>query len=344
MAKLDQFLVQMIELGASDLHLHADYPLTYRVDGMLRGVGKALNSKQLVFLLSEILSDDQKAQLNRGQELDFAYEIPGHGRFRGNIFLQDSKFGGVFRLIPSRIVKLEDLNCPVGITKLCQKRSGLILVTGPTGSGKSTTMAAMIDHLNHNRRCHIITIEDPVEFVHEDKLCILSQKEVGKDVPCFTTGLKIASKENPDIVLVGEIRDRNSMQGALDLAEAGVLVLATLHTVDVANTVKRVMSFFEEDMQDMIRSRFAFNIQGIVSMKLLPKAESGRVAAYEIVLANQGIRSLIMEGKDHQIASAMEQGKAEGMRTFNMHIKELVATRMITKEIADRYMALEQKA
>ncbi len=338
MAKLDQFLHQMVELGASDLHLHADYPLTYRIDGQLRPQGKAINSRQLIFLLGEILSDEQKAQLNRGQELDFAYDIAKVGRFRGNVFMQNNKFGGVFRLIPNRLFRLEELNAPVGVLRLCEKSSGLVLVTGPTGSGKSTLIAAMIDKLNDAKRGHIVTIEDPVEFMHEDRGCMFSQKEVGKDVPDFMAGIRIASRENPDIILVGEIRDRQSMQGALDLAEAGVLVLATLHTMDVANTVKRVISFFSEEEQTMIRARFALNIQGIVSTRLLPKAEGGgRVGAFEILLANQGVRSILVEAKEHQLASSMEQGRSEGMKTFKMHLRELLGARQITKEMLDRY-------
>lgn len=337
MAKIDTLLKKMVERGASDLHLHVDYPITYRIDGELCPEGKPISNKGLISLLAEILNANQKKRLNNGKEVDFAYELTGIGRFRGNIFLQSGKFGGVFRIIPDRIKTFEEIGAPPVIQHICSTRSGLILVTGPTGSGKSTTMACMLDEINRTRYGHILTLEDPVEFVHEDKNCILAHKEVGIDIPSFHVGLKAAFGENVDVVLVGEIRDRESMQSALDLAESGVLVMATLHTIDVANTVKRVISFFEEDMRPMIRSRFALNIKGIISMKLLPASRGGRVALYEVMMANQGICNMIQDGKDHQIESALETGKSEGMRTFNMSLNEMVGRRIISKETADLY-------
>tara|TARA_B100000674_G_C37955456_1_gene969367 strand:+ start:298 stop:1329 length:1032 start_codon:yes stop_codon:yes gene_type:complete len=337
MAKIDQCLQKMVELSASDLHLHVDYPLTYRIDGELKPVGNALNNKQIIFLLGEILTTDQKRLLNNGREVDFAYQLAGVGRFRGNIFLQDGKFGGVFRLIPSDIRSFEEIGAPTVLRKLVQAKSGLILVTGPTGSGKSTTMATIVNEINNTRYGHILTLEDPIEFTHDDKKCMITHKEVGQDIPSFNEGLKAAFKENVDVVLVGEIRDAESMQSALNLAESGVLVLATLHTLDAANTVKRAVSFFKDQMRKMVRVRFAQNINAILSMRLLPSVGGGRVAMYEIMIANQGIRNLIKEAKDHQIESALEQGKSEGMKTFSISIGELLAHHKISKDTADMH-------
>ncbi|MEE2924351.1 MAG: PilT/PilU family type 4a pilus ATPase [bacterium] len=337
MAKIDQCLQKMLELGASDLHLHVDYPLTYRIDGELKQIGKAVNNKQIIFLLGEILNTEQKRLLNNGREVDFAYQLDSVGRFRGNIFLQDGKFGGVFRLIPSGLKSFEEIGAPSVFKKLVQSKSGLILVTGPTGSGKSTTMATMINEINKTRYGHILTLEDPVEFTHEDNRCMITHKEIGQDIPTFNEGLKAAFKENVDVVLVGEIRDAESMQSALNLAESGVLVLATLHTLDASNTVKRVVSFFKDQMRQMVRVRFAQNINAILSMRLLPSLGGGRVAMYEVMIANQGIRNLIKDAKDHQIQSALQQGKSEGMKTFNMSLNELLSQKKISKDVADMH-------
>ena len=335
MAKIDQCLQKMVELGASDLHLHVDYPLTYRIDGELKPIGKPVSNKQIIFLLGEILTTEQKRLLNNGREVDFAYQLSSVGRFRGNIFLQDGKFGGVFRLIPSHLHSFEEIGAPSILRNLVQSKSGLILVTGPTGSGKSTTMASMINEINKTRYGHILTLEDPIEFTHEDKRCMITHKEIGQDIPTFNDGLKAAFKENVDVVLIGEIRDAESMQSALNLAESGVLVLATLHTLDAANTVKRAISFFKDKMRQMVRTRFAQNIRAILSMRLLPSVGGGRVALYEVMIANQGIRNLIKDAKDHQIQSALEQGKSDGMKTFNMSLSELLSQNRISKDVAD---------
>ena len=338
MAKIDQCLQTMLELGASDLHLHVDYPLTYRVDGELRPSGKPVNNKQIIHLLGEILNTDQKRLLNNGREVDFAYELNNVGRFRGNIFLQDGKFGGVFRLIPQYIRNFDEIGAPQALNKIISNHSGLVLVTGPTGSGKSTTIASMIDEINRTRHGHILTLEDPVEFTHEDKKCMITHKEIGKDILTFNDGLMSAFRENVDVVLVGEIRDAESMYSALNLSESGVLVLATLHTLDAANTVKRVVSLFKDEMKEMIRTRFAQNLSAILSMRLLPALGGGRVALYEVLLANQGIRNLIKDSKDHQIESALEQGKSEGMKTFKQSVSELLVRKRISKETADIYL------
>lgn len=338
MAKIDQFLQTMVEFGASDLHLHVDYPLTYRIDGELKPNGKPISNKQIILLLGEILSTDQKRLLNNGREVDFAYQLNDVGRFRGNIFLQDGKFGGVFRLIPQHIRNFEEIGAPAAVDKIVASHSGLVLVTGPTGSGKSTTMASMINEINRMRCGHILTLEDPVEFIHDDKKCMITHKELGKDILTFNDGLMAAFRENVDVVLVGEIRDAESMQSALNLAESGVLVLATLHTLDAANTVKRVVSLFREEMREIVRIRFAQNLRAILSMRLLPATGGGRVALYEVLLANQGIRNLIQDSKDHQIESALEQGKSEGMRTFKQSVSELLAQNKISKQTADVYL------
>jgi twitching motility protein PilT len=323
--------------GASDLHLHADYPVTYRIDGKLQPTGKPIAAKALGALLGEILSDKQKQLIRMGHELDFAYEIPSKGRYRANLFMQSGKLCGVFRLIPQKLYSFEELGVPAGVHQIMEYKSGMVLVTGATGSGKSTTMAAMLHHYNRNRNGHILTLEDPIEFVYESNKCMVSQKEIGVNVSTFDEGLNLARLMNPNIVLLGEIRDRHSMTSALDLSESGVLVLSTLHALDVANTVKRVMSFYDEENQQMIRSRFAMNIRAIVSMKLVPAVDKGRVALFEMMSTNQAIRNLILEGKEHQLESCLEQGKKEGMTTFSNHIKELLRQNVITKETASIY-------
>ncbi|MCJ8345944.1 PilT/PilU family type 4a pilus ATPase [bacterium] len=338
MARIDSFLKEMLSIGASDLHLHADYPASFRVDGHLTKNGKDLSNKDVISLLGEILSKQQKQTLNRGCEVDFAYAIDSIGRFRGNVFMQDGKFGGVFRIIPELIKNFEDIEAPFALQKIAELSSGLVLITGPTGSGKSTTMASMIDHINQYKRGHILTLEDPIEFVHKDKKCMVQLKEVGLDINSFGDGLKIAILENPDVVLIGEIRDEESMISALNLAESGILVLATLHTMDVANTVKRVVGLFDESNQSMIRSRFAHNNAAIISMRLLPAVGGGRVAAYEILIANAASRNLIIEGKDHQMESVLEGGKTEGMQSFAMNIKSLLSQRRVSQDTADLYL------
>lgn len=338
MANIDSFLKEMVSIGASDLHLHADYPATFRVDGALTKNGKELSNKQVISLLGEILSKQQKQTLNRGCEVDFAYAIDSFGRFRGNVFMQDGKFGGVFRIIPESIKNFEEIQAPFALREISELNAGLILVTGPTGSGKSTTMAAMIDHINNYKRGHILTLEDPIEFVHPDKKCLVQQKEIGIDIGSFSDGLKIATIENPDVVLIGEIRDEHSMISALNLAESGILVLATLHTMDVANTVKRVVGLFDENNQSMIRSRFAHNIAAVVSMRLLPAVGGGRVPIYEVLVSNAASRNLIIEGKDHQMESALEGAKKEGMQTFAMHARTLLSQRKISQDTASFFM------
>ncbi|PCJ19813.1 MAG: twitching motility protein PilT [Candidatus Cloacimonadota bacterium] len=338
MAKIDVFLEEMLSMGASDLHLHADYPASFRIDGNLTKSGKDLSNKQVISLLGEILSKNQKQTLNKGCEVDFAYALDNIGRFRGNVFMQDGKFGGVFRIIPEEIKGFEEIQAPFVLQSIAEFTSGLILVTGPTGSGKSTTMASMIDHINNYKRGHILTIEDPIEFVHKDKKCFIQQKEIGIDIKSFSDGLKISKIENPDVVLIGEIRDQESMISALNLAESGILVLATLHTMNVANTVKRVVGLFDENNQTMIRSRFAHNIAAIVSMRLLPAMEGGRVPAYEVLVSNAASRNLIIEAKDHQMDSILEGSKKEGMQTFGMHVKRLLSERKISQDTASLYL------
>jgi twitching motility protein PilT len=336
---IDGFLSKMVKKEASDLHLQVNYPVTYRVHGELRPDGAPISRKDMVSLLGEILSSSQKRLLNQGEELDFAYELPGVGRFRGNIFLQSGQFGAVFRLIPETICTFEEIFAPQALPDLCELNHGLILVTGPTGSGKSTTIATLLDRINLQREGHILTLEDPIEFVHKNKKSLITHKEIGRDIPSFQAGLHGAYVQNVDVVLVGEIRDAGTMISTLDLAEAGVLVLATLHSLDAANTVKRVVSFFDEEARSMIRARFAQNVQAIVSMKLLPDMNQSRVAAWELALLNSAMRNLIKDGREHQIESCIEQGKKEGMKTFDMSIRELMAHGRISKQIAQTYMS-----
>jgi len=336
---IDGFLSKMVQKKASDLHLQVNYPVTYRIHGELCPEGPPISRKDMVLLLGEILSSSQKRLLNQGEELDFAYELPGVARFRGNIFLQQGLFGGVFRFIPETISSFEEIGAPKAVPGLCELTHGLVLVTGPTGSGKSTTIATMLDRINRSREGHILTLEDPIEFVHKNKMSMITHKEIGRDVPSFHAGLHGAYVENVDVVLVGEIRDASTMVSTLDLAEAGVLVLATLHSLDVANTVKRVVSFFDEEMRTMIRGRFAQNVQAIVSMRLLPNMNQGRVAIWELATMNAAMRNLIKDGREHQIQSCIEQGKKEGMQTFDMSIRERVAHGRLSKQVAQMYMS-----
>ena len=336
---LDGYLSTMVEKRASDLHLQVNYPVTYRIHGELCAEGPPIDRKSMVLLLGEVLNSSQKRLLNSGEELDFAYELSGIGRFRGNIFLQQGLFGGVFRLIPEKITNFDEIRAPHLLPELCELNHGLILVTGPTGSGKSTTIATMLDHINRTRECHILTLEDPIEFVHSSAKSLITHKEIGRDIPSFHAGLVGAFVENVDVVLVGEIRDASTMISTLDLAEAGVLVLATLHSLDVANTVKRVVSFFDDEMRPMIRGRFAQNVQAVVSMKLLPDMDHGRVAIWEVARMNSAMRNLIKDGKEHQIQSCIEQGKKDGMQTFDMSLRDMVAHGKLSKQIAQMYMS-----
>jgi twitching motility protein PilT len=275
-------------------------------------------------ILFEIAPERNKVQFDEEWDTDFAYELPGVARFRANLFMDRRGPGGVFRVIPSKILTVEDLGLPKAITDLCYLTKGLVLVTGPTGSGKSTTLAAMIDHINANRTDHIITIEDPIEFVHNEKKCLINQREVHRHTGSFKCALRAALREDPDIVLVGEMRDLETIEIALETAETGHLVFGTLHTTTAASTVDRIIDQFPAERQAQIRTMLASSLKGVVAQTLCKKKPKGRVAALEILIANNAVSANIREGKVHQIASAMQMGGKLGMRLLNDSLLEWV--------------------
>ncbi|MEZ4360826.1 MAG: PilT/PilU family type 4a pilus ATPase [Kofleriaceae bacterium] len=322
-ALFDKLLAQQ----GSDLHLAPGYPPMLRVRGdLVPAPGEpVLEAASVQRLLEELLSPQQRAQVEATGDLDFAYAYASKARFRGNIMRKLSGLGGVFRTIPSKILSLEQLGVPVGIRRLAELRSGLVLVTGPTGSGKSTTLAAMIDHLNGTRRGHILTIEDPVEFVHTSRSCLVTHKEVGDHVPSFLEAIRSAGRENADVILVGELRGAETMKLALQLASFGILIFATVHTNSAAATIDRFVNAFPADQQPQIRGLLADSLAGVVAQQLLKRADgSGRVAAHEILVGNLALASLIREGKTSQIASFIQSGQAEGMQTMDSALDRLV--------------------
>jgi twitching motility protein PilT len=322
MAQIDQFLRLLVQQGGSDLHLSCGNPPILRVHGKLQRVKfRDLSLADLKTLLLEILTSDQKAHYEETHDLDFAYEIAGVARFRGNIFMQHRGMGAVFRVIPAKIPSADDLNLPAAIRDFTHLHRGLVLVTGPTGSGKSTTLAAMIDLINSTRGEHIITIEDPIEFVHVPKESLINQREVGPHTKSFTAALKAALREDPDVILVGELRDRETMALALSAAETGHLVFGTLHTNNAHKTVDRIIDMFSADQQNQVRSMLSESLRGVVAQQLLrKKGGEGRVAAHEILVGTPAIGNLIREGKTFQIPSIIQTGKKDGMVQMDQSI------------------------
>ena len=325
MASIDTLLKGMAQVGASDLHLATDEPPRVRVDGAMRTLSQqSLPLATMRELLREIASDDHWAEYEETRDTDFAYALDGVGRFRANYFRTIGGPAAVFRLIPSTILSASQLGLSEAILRLCSLRKGLVLVTGPTGSGKSTTLAAMIDHVNQTRAEHIITVEDPVEFVHPNKRCLVSQREVGTHTRSFGSALRAALREDPDVILVGELRDLETTSIALEMAETGHLVFATLHTTTAAKTVDRVIDQFPAEQQDQVRAMLSTSLKGVISQTLLKKKGGGRVAALEVLLVTGAVANSIREGKTHQIALAMQTGKQLGMRELNDALMERV--------------------
>jgi len=335
---LTELLETMIGLGASDLHLRVDTPPQIRVHGKMQPLEgyKILNPSDTKQLAYEFLTEAQKKQFEEKLELDFSIGVEGLSRFRVNIFNQKGTIGAVMRAIPHEIRSFEDLGLPPVVADLCRKPRGLILVTGPTGSGKSTTLAAMIDKINIARHEHILTIEDPIEFVHTHKNCIVTQREVGGDTFSFADSLRSALRQDPDIVLVGEMRDVETIEMALRVAETGHLTLATLHTNTAASTINRIIDVFPAVQQAQIRTQLSLVLEGIMCQALLPKATGdGRAMALEILVPNSAIRNLIREDKIHQIYSIMQTGSDKyGMQTLNQSLAGLYQKRLITIETA----------
>ncbi len=333
--KVNDVLVAALEAGASDVHLTSGAQPTVRLSGELTpldGFGK-LTPPVLQRAIYAILTQKQREQFEAALELDFAYAVPGHSRFRVNVYRQRESLGAAFRRIPYEIKPLEDLGVPPVVGSFAGLQRGFVLVTGPTGSGKSTTLASIVDLANRTRKDHIMTVEDPIEFLHRHKNCLVNQREVGEDTKSFANALKHVLRQDPDIILVGEMRDLETISVALTAAETGHLVFGTLHTQDAAQTIDRVIDVFPPHQQQQIRVQLAGALQGVVCQTLCKRADGkGRVVATEVLVATPAIRNLIREGKTHQIGSTMQAGAQFGMHTLDQHLAELVRTRQITFE------------
>ena len=325
-----------VNSGASDLHLTVGRPATVRRDGVLVAFENVpvLTPKEIDRMVFSLLDDRQKAQLVEDRQIDFSFGVSGLGRFRANAFSQRASYALALRVVPFRVRSLEELGAPPACTSLLNKPYGIVLVVGPTGSGKSTTLAAMIDRINETKPLHILTIEDPVEYLHHHKMAMVNQREVGADVETFSAGLKSALREDPDVILLGEMRDLESMEISLSLAETGHLVFATLHTNDAAQALDRIIDVFPAERRDQIQIMLAGALQGVISQRLLPAIGGGRVAGYEVMIANEAIRNLIRVGKSRQIRNVMSTGGAQGMQTIETDLARLVAAGLISMETA----------
>lgn len=340
MATIDDLFRLMVEQKASDLHITSGAPPFLRLHGNMVALNyRQLSNQDVQGLIFEILSEKQKKAFVERWELDFAYVLEGTGRFRCNIFMQRKGLGAVFRTIPEKIKTAQELNLPAGIIDLVDADRGLILVTGPTGSGKSTTLASMIQHINANRETHILTVEDPIEFVHPNLKSLVNQREVGAHTKSFANALKAALREDPDIILVGELRDLETISLALTAAETGHLVFATLHTSSAAKTVDRLIDVFPQGQQGQIRTMLAESIRGVVAQSLFTKADGqGRIAAFEIMKGTRAIANLIREGKIHQIPSIIQTSAAQGMILYEKYIDELVKKGLVTAADAKTFL------
>lgn len=330
--------------GASDLHLSAGLPPMIRVDGDVRRVNvPALEHSDVHDMIYDIMNDKQRKDFEEFLETDFSFEVPGLARFRVNAFNQNRGAAAVFRTIPSKVLTLEELGAPDIFKTLCENKRGLILVTGPTGSGKSTTLAAMVDYLNDNIYEHILTIEDPIEFVHESKKCLVNQREVHRDTLGFNEALRSALREDPDIILVGELRDLETIHLALTAAETGHLVFGTLHTSSAAKTIDRIIDVFPAAEKDMVRSMLSESLKAVISQTLLKKNGGGRIAAHEIMIGTPAIRNLIREGKVAQMYSAIQTGQGIGMQTLDQNLLTLLEKGLISKSDAKAASAHKDK-
>ena len=334
---LQQLLKAMVEQGASDLHITTGSPPQLRIDGVLVPLRvnplSPVDTKQLCY---SVLTDTQKLHFEEERELDFSFGVRGLARFRGNLFMQRGAVGGAFRTVPFKISSFAELGLPPVIEELCNKPRGLVLVTGPTGSGKTTSLAAMIDKINSERHEHIITVEDPIEYLHPHKKCLINQREVGADTDSFKKALKYILRQDPDVVLIGEMRDLETIEAALVTAETGHLCFATLHTNSAVQTINRIIDVFPPNQQSQIRAQLSFVLEGVISQALLPRATGqGRIPALEVMVPNAAIRNLIREDKIHQIYSIMQIGQGKsGMQTLNQSLASLYLRRLVTLEEA----------
>ncbi len=335
-----QLLAFGVKQGASDLHLSAGLPPMIRVDGDIRRINvPEMDHKQVHDMIYDIMSDRQRKDFEEYWETDFSFEIPGLARFRVNAFNHNRGAGGVFRTIPSKILSLEDLGAPKIFEEISEYPRGIVLVTGPTGSGKSTTLAAMVDYKNDSEYGHILTVEDPIEFVHESKKCLVNQREVHRDTLGFNEALRSALREDPDTILVGEMRDLETIRLALSAAETGHLVFGTLHTSSAAKTIDRIVDVFPAAEKSMVRSMLSESLKAVISQTLMKKIGGGRVAAHEIMIGTPAIRNLIREDKVAQMYSAIQTGQNVGMQTLDQNLKTLLAQGVVSRDQAKRKAA-----
>jgi twitching motility protein PilT len=332
---ITQLLAFGVEQGASDCHLSAGEPPMIRIHGDLKKLDHPpLTREEAHALVFDIMNDAQRKAFEETHECDFSFEMGAVARFRVNVFMQRKGEGAVFRTIPTKILTLEQLEMPAILKQLCDKEKGLILVTGPTGSGKSTTLAGMVDYLNESFEGHILTVEDPIEFVHQSKKCLVNQRELGPHTNSFANALRAALREDPDAILVGEMRDLETIQLALTAAETGHIVFGTLHTSSAPKTVDRIIDVFPPSQQAQIRAQFAESIEAVITQTLLKKKGGGRVAALEIMTGTTAVRNLVREGKIHQIPGTMQVSQKDGMQTMDMALQNLVSRGLVSKEEA----------
>jgi len=335
MMNIQELLKKMIDMRASDLHLTNNSPPLYRVDGRLAPFStEKLTPDEVQKLAYSIMNEVQRKSFEQNKEVDFSFGIQNLARFRANVFLQRGCCTAAIRQIPYVIKSIDELGMPPVVKYLTERPNGLVLVTGPTGSGKSTTLAAMVDKINMEHEGHILTVEDPIEFVHQHKRCIINQREVNQDTKSFAAALRVALRQDPDVVLIGEMRDLETIQAALSIAETGHLTLATLHTNSAAQTINRIIDVFPADMKETVRAQLSMVLEGIISQALLPRVGGGRVMACEIMVATMAVRSMIREDKVHQLQGIIEIGQQHGMQTMNSQLALLFNRRLITKKDA----------
>jgi twitching motility protein PilT len=339
MPKIDAFFKVLKDQRGSDLHLSPDNPPLIRAAGTLAPIaGQKLTHAENQELVYEIMTDDQRRQFEASRDIDFAYELQAlQARFRANVFMGRLGLSAVFRLIPTEIASAEQLGLPQAVLKFAQLKKGLVLVTGPTGSGKSTTLAALIDHINRTQKEHILTVEDPIEFVHPPKNSLINQREVGRHTQSFASALRAALREDPDIILVGEMRDLETIELAITAAETGHLVFGTLHTNSAAKTIDRIINVFPTTQQEQIRTMLAESLKGVIAQQLLRTVDGKRCAALEIMVVTSAVSNLIREGKTFQIPSVIQTGRGEGMQLMDQALQALVAAKRVTVEEAQRY-------
>ncbi len=344
MDKLNDLLAEAKAAGASDVHLAPNRPPYFRVDGqLLKAADAALTDDHLKTVIDVLLKNNSKSQqeLDTNQQTDCSYSLPDNTRFRVNAFYRTGHFAVALRLISAKLKTIEELNLPGGILEFAELRQGFLLVTGPAGEGKSTTLAALVNYINQTRSEHIITIEDPIEYLFTEVKSIIDQREIGRDAVSFPAAIRATLRQDPDVILIGELRDRESMQTALTLAETGHLVMASLHTNDAAQTIERIIDIFPASQQSQIRSQLAASLSGVITQRLIPTGKGGRLPAVGIMLATTAIRNAIREDKAHQIEGMIQTSQESGMQTLDKSINDMIAVNLITKEAAQPYLTPE---